>query len=305
MISSFIEDNVDLKNSDIAPYSSWIRARSRIESCVVKEHVFIGHKSFLKWTRIGKGTQIATSAKILGSKEKAISIGSGVWIGAGVTVLEGVSIGDYAVIGAGAEVTANVDAFDIVVGKPARAVRERCLSYDGLPDFTKFMDQIREKIRRGELAPHVSSRYAQIVGSAHVIAEIFTDGTVTIGEGAVVMGRRSKEGHGGIHGKGNLHIGNNAVIEAAGGLYCGHDVHFQDDCIVVTTGHDLHFESLPQTMEPLRIGSRVLIGEGSILLGGIRIGDDVKILPRSVVNCDVPAGTIAGGIPAKIYKRVD
>lgn len=53
-----------------------------------------------------------------------VVIGQNVWIGAGTTVLPGVTIGDYAVVGAGAVVTKDVPPNTVVVGSPARVVKE-------------------------------------------------------------------------------------------------------------------------------------------------------------------------------------
>lgn len=53
-----------------------------------------------------------------------VSIGRDVWLGANVTVLPGVNIGDGAVIGAGSVVTKDVAANTVVVGVPARYVRD-------------------------------------------------------------------------------------------------------------------------------------------------------------------------------------
>ncbi len=54
-----------------------------------------------------------------------ITIGHDVWIGHGVIILPGNSIGTGAVIGAGAVVTKPVPDYAIVVGNPARTIRQR------------------------------------------------------------------------------------------------------------------------------------------------------------------------------------
>lgn len=51
-------------------------------------------------------------------------IGEGCWLGAKVVVLDGVSIGDRAVVGAGAVVTKNIPAHVLVMGVPAKVVKD-------------------------------------------------------------------------------------------------------------------------------------------------------------------------------------
>ena len=55
---------------------------------------------------------------------KPVTIGNNVWIGANVLVLPGVTIHDGAVVGGGSVVTKDVPADCVVVGSPARVVRE-------------------------------------------------------------------------------------------------------------------------------------------------------------------------------------
>lgn len=55
--------------------------------------------------------------------EKPVRIEDDVWIGAGATVLRGVTIGRGAIIGAASVVTRDVAPHTIVVGNPARLVR--------------------------------------------------------------------------------------------------------------------------------------------------------------------------------------
>ena len=59
-----------------------------------------------------------------------IVVGNRVWIGAKATVLPGVTIGEDAVVGAGSVVTKDVPAGTVVVGSPARVVREVPRSWD-------------------------------------------------------------------------------------------------------------------------------------------------------------------------------
>lgn len=56
---------------------------------------------------------------------KPIVIGKDVWIGANAVILAGVTVGDGAVVAAGAVVTKDVAPGEIVVGVPARVVRNR------------------------------------------------------------------------------------------------------------------------------------------------------------------------------------
>jgi len=51
------------------------------------------------------------------------------------------------------------------------------------------------------------------------------------------------------------------------------------------------------------IGGHVEIGAGAKVLGGVKVGDHAKIGANSVVISDVPAGTTAVGVPARIVRR--
>jgi serine O-acetyltransferase len=96
-------------------------------------------------------------------------------------------------------------------------------------------------------------------------------------------------------------IGRRFVIEHIGGIVVSGDAVFGDDCVIrngVTVG--LRNRSLRGS--PC-IGDRVDIGAGAKLLGPIYIGNDTAIGANAVVLCDVPANSIAVGIPARILPR--
>jgi serine O-acetyltransferase len=48
------------------------------------------------------------------------------------------------------------------------------------------------------------------------------------------------------------------------------------------------------------LGDRVWIGTNAVIVGGIKIGDNVLIAPNAYVNVDVPSNSIVIGNPAKI-----
>ena len=89
--------------------------------------VHIGHH-----VMIGPAVQIYTAAHLLQAEPriqgwevaKPIVIEDNVWIGGGAILLPGVSIGRNAVVGAGAVVSRSVPANTVVVGNPARVIRE-------------------------------------------------------------------------------------------------------------------------------------------------------------------------------------
>ena len=88
--------------------------------------------------RIGDRTMLASSVQLLTATHpidpiernsgveygKAITIGSDCWLGGGVIVCPGVTIGDGAVVGAGAVVTRDVAPYTVVVGNPARKIKD-------------------------------------------------------------------------------------------------------------------------------------------------------------------------------------
>lgn len=55
---------------------------------------------------------------------KPVHIGKNAWIGAGATILPGVTVGENAVVGAASVVTKDVAPNTIVVGNPAKPVKE-------------------------------------------------------------------------------------------------------------------------------------------------------------------------------------
>ena len=67
---------------------------------------------------------VLTTINQQGVKTDQIIIENNVWIGANSTILAGVYIGEHVVVGAGSVVTKDIPPFNVVVGNPARIVKE-------------------------------------------------------------------------------------------------------------------------------------------------------------------------------------
>ena len=67
---------------------------------------------------------VLTTINQQGVKTDQIIIENNVWIGANSTILAGVHIGEHVVVGAGSVVTKDIPPFSVVVGNPARILKE-------------------------------------------------------------------------------------------------------------------------------------------------------------------------------------
>ena len=67
---------------------------------------------------------VLTTINQQGVKTDQIIIENNVWIGANSTILAGVHIGEHVVVGAGSVVTKDIPSFSVVVGNPARILKE-------------------------------------------------------------------------------------------------------------------------------------------------------------------------------------
>ena len=96
-------------------------------------------------------------------------------------------------------------------------------------------------------------------------------------------------------------LGRRFRIDHFGGIVISGDAVFGDDC-VIRNGVTVGLRYAGQRGAPT-VGNRVDIGAGAKILGPIQIGDDVLIGANAVVLIDVPSGSIAVGVPARVLPR--
>jgi acetyltransferase-like isoleucine patch superfamily enzyme len=119
-----------------------------------------------------------------------------------------------------------------------------------------------------------------------------------------------------------LKIGDNVQINDYVHIACSESVHIGNDVLIASkvfitdlnhgnysgssTEHD-HPESKPAERKlitkPVYIEDKVWIGESVSVLPGVTIGRGAVIGSLSLVNKDIPAYTIAAGVPARVIKK--
>jgi acetyltransferase-like isoleucine patch superfamily enzyme/coenzyme F420-reducing hydrogenase beta subunit len=87
----------------------------------------------------------------------------------------------------------------------------------------------------------------------------------------------------------------NEQIEIGEGLRCGRNVTIRDN----NGGHFISKKGY-QDSKPIKIGNKVWLGEGCLILPGITIGDGAIVGARAVVTKDIPPNSVVKGIPAKV-----
>lgn len=88
-------------------------------------------------------------------------------------------------------------------------------------------------------------------------------------------------------------IGDNVLIAPNVGIY--------------TAGHPIVADQRNSGLEyayPITIGNNVWIGAGTHICPGVTIGDNVVIGAGSVVTKDIPANTVAYGVPCKPVREI-
>ncbi|HOK56904.1 MAG TPA: serine O-acetyltransferase [bacterium] len=97
-------------------------------------------------------------------------------------------------------------------------------------------------------------------------------------------------------------IGRRFFIDHGMGVVIGETSEIGND-VLIYQGVVLGGTSLKKEKRHPTIGNNVVIGAGAILLGPIKVGDGAKIGAGSVVIKDIPEGTTAVGVPARIVEK--
>ena len=103
-------------------------------------------------------------------------------------------------------------------------------------------------------------------------------------------------------------IPNNVILDGRGDLEIGDDTIIGFESIILTSTHiskdkDILISKQGMFHAPVRIGKNVWTGARVIILPGVSIGDGAIIGANSVVDKDIPANTVYGGVPARFIRE--
>jgi acetyltransferase-like isoleucine patch superfamily enzyme len=110
----------------------------------------------------------------------------------------------------------------------------------------------------------------------------------------------------------NISIGTNVFINQGchfmdmGGITIGNDVMIGPKVNLVSAGHptDPAQRRSGIVAKPITIGNNVWVGAAATILPGVTIGNNAVIAAGAVVSRDVPANTLAAGVPARVLKHL-
>ena len=96
-------------------------------------------------------------------------------------------------------------------------------------------------------------------------------------------------------------IGRRLVIDHGMGIVIGETAEIGDDCLLYQ-GVTLGGTGKDQGKRHPTLGNNVMVGSGARVLGPFKVGDNARIAAGAVVLSEVPAGSTAVGVPARIVR---
>lgn len=104
----------------------------------------------------------------------------------------------------------------------------------------------------------------------------------------------------------NVFMNHNCSITCVDRVTIGDNVIMANNVVIVDHDHKLGHEGVVDGLKtsPVFIGNNVWIGANSVILKSVTIGEGAVIAAGAIVNCNVPAHEIWGGIPARKIKEL-
>lgn len=165
------------------------------------------------------------------------------------------------------------------------------------------------RYRRAQVANLAYRRaFAHVGRGSVIIAPLMLQGVarISIGDGTIVRdgGWLATEGPAAALSVGDqCYIGHRVHLHSIDPVTIGHRCVLADNVMITSTDHTRGDRHGVTGTGPVVIGDDVFIGQNCVVLGGVRIGDGATVGAGAIVTKDVPAGTVVGGVPARVIGR--
>lgn len=103
----------------------------------------------------------------------------------------------------------------------------------------------------------------------------------------------------------NVYINHACTLLTLGTIIIEDDVLIGPKANILSEGHPIDpTNRKAMDVKPVVIKRNAWIGAGATILAGVTIGENSIVAAGAVVNKDVPANCVVGGIPAKVLKHI-
>lgn len=157
--------------------------------------------------------------------------------------------------------------------------------------------------------------------NARMVSDHSDQDRIRIGERSVLRCMIRQEAQGRVNIGSYVYAGDNTIIHSTSEITIGdhtliaHNVNILDNDThpIDAEQRVAHFQQLlglkptkrfQIDRAPVKIGKRCWIGVNSVIMKGVEIGDETIVAAGSVVAKSLPAGVLAGGVPAESIKSL-
>ncbi len=191
-----------------------------------------------------------------------------------------------------------------------------------LYSVVSFHYRIRQYIHRKHIYSSftaIGKRYNIMPGSLILLSDGSNAKDIELGEFVTLYGTLQSQHHGKIRMGSYTRLGKNSIIRCVDRVVVGDYTAIADHVVISDNGNHpidpvfrrkMKEDALDGDMRlwkhsdhaPVTIGENVWVCEGARINRGVTIGDNAIIAAGAIVTKDVPANTIAAGIPAKVIR---
>jgi acetyltransferase-like isoleucine patch superfamily enzyme len=95
-------------------------------------------------------------------------------------------------------------------------------------------------------------------------------------------------------------IGHNCILDCRGGILIGENVNLSSEVAIWTAQHDPQSATFGAEIAAVKVEDRAWLSFRTTVLPGVTIHEGAVLAAHAVATKDIPAFSIAGGVPARV-----